>query len=69
MNKHNCIPVIIDKCGQYTAYCSFCHETMVSNNEGKSWFLLKEIQPNHPNTKAAFECALRNDRANAECVD
>ena len=59
--KHNCIPVIIDKCGQYTAYCTYCHETMISNNEGKSWSLLKEIQSEHPNTKAAFEIALRND--------
>jgi len=61
-----CIPVIIDKCGEYTAYCSYCHETLVSNNEGKSWSLLKEIQPDHPNTKAAFEIALRNDRASVE---
>jgi hypothetical protein len=28
--------------------------------------LLKEIQPDHPNTKAAFEIALRNDRASVE---
>lgn len=59
--EHCCIPVIVDKCGEYVAYCSHCHETMVSNNEGKSWSLLKEIQPDHPNTKSAFEIALRND--------
>lgn len=40
---------IVSQLGQWIAYCPECRATHISNDDGVTWSLLKEIQPNHPN--------------------
>lgn len=55
---HDCNPILFDPDGQPTGYCSICHETLIFSEKSK-WMKLKDIQPDHPNTKAVYELALK----------
>jgi len=46
---HNEPLVIVDTIGECVAYCPSCRLTHVSNDTGKGWVILKDIQPSHPN--------------------